>query len=40
MRLEQLRSIVEIVKQGYSVSRAAEALNTPQPALSRQLRSL
>lgn len=40
MRLEQLRSVVEIVNQGYSVSRAAEALNTPQPALSRQLRSL
>jgi len=40
MRLEQLRSVVEIVNQGYSVSCAAEALNTPQPALSRQLRSL
>ena len=40
MRLEQLRAVVEIVNQGYSVSRAAEALNTPQPALSRQLRSL
>jgi LysR family cys regulon transcriptional activator len=40
MRIEQLRSVVEIVRQGYSVSRAAEALDTPQPAVSRQLRSL
>jgi LysR family transcriptional regulator, cys regulon transcriptional activator len=40
MRLEQLRCVVEIVRQGYSVSRAAEALDTPQPAVSRQLRSL
>jgi LysR family cys regulon transcriptional activator len=40
MRLEQLRLILEIEKQGYNVSRAAEAMNTPQPAVSRQLRSL
>ena len=40
MRLEQLRVLVEIVTQGYSVSRAAEALGVPQPAVSRQLREL
>ncbi|MPZ44701.1 MAG: CysB family HTH-type transcriptional regulator [Betaproteobacteria bacterium] len=40
MRLEQLRIIVTIVRSGLSVSRAAEALNMPQPAVSRQLRSL
>lgn len=40
MRLEQLRALAEIVKQGLSVSRAAEALNVPQPAVSRQLRAL
>ncbi|HYC49144.1 MAG TPA: LysR substrate-binding domain-containing protein [Burkholderiales bacterium] len=40
MRLEQLRAVVEIVKHGYNVSRAAEALDAPQPAVSRQLREL
>jgi LysR family cys regulon transcriptional activator len=40
MRLEQLRLILEIDRQGYNVSRAAEAMNTPQPAVSRQLRAL
>lgn len=40
MRLEQLRVIVAIVRNDLSVSRAAEALNMPQPAVSRQLRSL
>ena len=40
MRLEQLRLILEIDRQGYNVSRAADALNTPQPAVSRQLRAL
>ena len=40
MKLEQLRAVVEIVRQGYSVSRAAEALRQPQPAVSRQLKTL
>jgi len=40
MRLEQLRSLCEIVRQGFSVSRAAVALHTPQPGVSRQLRAL
>src|SRR5688500_12598218 len=40
MKLEQLRAVMEIVRRGYSVSRAAEALRQPQPAVSRQLKSL
>jgi LysR family cys regulon transcriptional activator len=40
MRLQQLRLIVEIVRQDYNVTRAAEALNAPQPAVSRQLKAL
>lgn len=40
MRLEQLRLILEIDRHGYNVSRAAEAMNSPQPAVSRQLRAL
>jgi LysR family cys regulon transcriptional activator len=39
MRLEQLKTIVAIERNGLSVSRAAEAMNVPQPAVSRQLRS-
>jgi LysR family cys regulon transcriptional activator len=40
MRLEQLRFLCEIVDRGFSVSRAAEALNTSQPGVSRQVRLL
>ncbi|MGE5522492.1 MAG: CysB family HTH-type transcriptional regulator [Rhodospirillaceae bacterium] len=40
MKLEQLRTLVEIVRHDHSVSRAADALHVPQPALSRQLRAL
>jgi LysR family transcriptional regulator, cys regulon transcriptional activator len=40
MRLDQLRVICTIVDAGFSVSRAAESLNTPQPGVSRQLRAL
>lgn len=40
MRLEQLQCLCEIVKQGLSVSGAAKALRTSQPAVSRQLRAL
>lgn len=37
MQLQHLRCLCEIVKHGLSVTRAAEALRTSQPALSRQL---
>jgi LysR family cys regulon transcriptional activator len=40
MKLEQLRLIVEIARQDYNVSRAAETLNAPQPLVSRQLKAL
>lgn len=40
MRLQQLECLCEIVKQGLSVSGAAAALRTSQPAVSRQLRAL
>ena len=40
VRLEQLECLCEIVKQGFSVSGAAAALHTSQPAVSRQLRAL
>jgi len=40
MRLDQLRVVCAIADAGFSVSRAAESLNTPQPSVSRQLRAL
>src|SRR5687768_2557018 len=40
MRLEQIRLIVEIARQGFNVSKAAEILEAPQPAVSRQLKAL
>lgn len=40
MRLEQLRLVVEIARQDCNVSRAAESLDAPQPAVSRQLKAL
>jgi LysR family cys regulon transcriptional activator len=40
MRLEQLECLCEIVRQGMSVSGAAAALHTSQPAVSRHLRAL
>jgi LysR family cys regulon transcriptional activator len=40
MKLQQLRSLCEIVDQGFNVSRAASALNTSQPGISAQLRIL
>ena len=40
MKLEQLKCVVEIARRGYSVSRAAEALNAAQPAVSRHLKTL
>jgi len=40
MKLQQLRSLCEIVDQGFSVSKAAAALNTSQPGISAQLKTL
>jgi LysR family cys regulon transcriptional activator len=40
MRLEQLRFLCEIVDQGFSISKAAIALNTSQPGISKQIRLL
>src|SRR5436309_2922851 len=40
MKLDQLRLVVEIAQHGYNVSRTAEALNAPQPVVSRRLRAL
>ena len=40
MRLEQLRFLCEIVDRGFNVSRAAEALHTSQPGVSKQIKLL
>ena len=40
MKLQQLRYIVEIQRQGLNVSEAAEALFTSQPGISKQVRLL
>lgn len=40
MKLQQLRYLCEIVDRGLNVSRAAAALNTAQPGVSRQIRLL
>lgn len=40
MKLQQLRYLVEIVRQGNHLSAAAEALNTSQPGVSRQIQLL
>lgn len=40
MRLQQLRYVVEIVRNGNHLSAAAEALNTSQPGVSRQIQLL
>lgn len=40
MKLQQLRSLCEIVDQGLNVSRAALALHTSQPGISTQVRML
>jgi LysR family cys regulon transcriptional activator len=40
MRIEQLRMLCEIVDQGFSISRAALALGTSQPGISKQIRLL
>jgi DNA-binding transcriptional LysR family regulator len=38
MTLQQLRGICAVVEHGYSVSRAAKALHTSQPAMSKMIR--
>jgi LysR family cys regulon transcriptional activator len=40
MTLIQLRYLIAIVDNGFSISRAAEALHTSQPGISRQIRVL
>ena len=40
MKLQQLRYLCEVVRQGLSMSAAAEALHTSQPGISKQLRLL
>ena len=40
MKLQQLRYLCEVVKQGLSVSDAATALHTSQPGVSKQIRLL
>src|SRR5262245_49550790 len=40
MTLQQLRYLASIAREGFSVSRAAIALGTSQPAISKQMRLL
>jgi LysR family cys regulon transcriptional activator len=40
MKLQQLRYVIEIVRHGNHLSAAAEALNTSQPGVSRQIQLL
>ena len=40
MKLQQLRYIVEIQRQGMNVSEAAESLFTSQPGVSKQVKLL
>ena len=40
MKLQQLRYIVEIQRQGLNVSEAAESLYTSQPGISKQVKLL
>src|SRR3954466_5501028 len=40
MTLQQLRYLCGVVEQGYSVSKAARALFTSQPGISKQIQSL
>ena len=40
MKLQQLRYVLEIVRQGNHLSAAAKALHTSQPGVSRQVQLL
>ena len=40
MKLQQLRYLVEVARHGLNVSEAAEALNTSQPGVSKQIKLL
>ena len=40
MKLQQLRYVVEVAKQGLNISDAAEALHTSQPGVSKQIKLL
>lgn len=40
MKLQQLRYICEVARQGLNVSSAAQALHTSQPGISKQIKSL
>lgn len=40
MKLQQLRYLIEVVRQGLNVSEAAVALHTSQPGISKQIRLL
>src|ERR1700730_4027384 len=40
MKIEQLRILCEVVDQGFSMSRAADALDISQPNVSKQIRLL
>ncbi len=40
MNIQQLRSICELARNGYSISAAARTLHTSQPAISKQIRQL
>src|SRR4051812_6049422 len=40
MKLQQLRYVAEVARQGLNVSVAAQALNTSQPGVSKQIRQL
>ena len=39
MKLQQLRYICEVARQSLNLSTAAEVLHTPQPGISKQIRS-
>ncbi len=40
MKIQQLRYLIEVSKQGLNLSAAAEKLHTSQPGISKQIRLL
>ena len=38
MKLQQLRCVYEIVKNGFNISKSAEAMHTSQPGVSKQIK--